>query len=179
KKSVCGVMRNGGSFSPKCSRYSDKLFLPAAGAHAAVERRAVDAEELRRLADVTAREAQRRFDIAALPGLERVVQVEGGAALELPLRLLDDRAARRARRRHRRLEIELRLELRHRQALARILGRQANHDIAQLAHVARKVVALPARRRRRVELEGLRARLARREAAEMLGQHDLVAFHLA
>src|SRR5205823_5400912 len=52
-------------------------------------------------------------------------------------------------------------------------------DVAQLAYVAGEVVALPARRGRRVELEGLRARLLRGEPAEVLEQHELVAFHLA
>src|SRR3954462_5721605 len=70
KKSVCGVMRNGGSFSPKCSRYSATLFLLAAvGEHPAVERGAVDAETLGGLNDVAAGEAQRGLDVAALPGL--------------------------------------------------------------------------------------------------------------
>src|SRR5260221_12880413 len=180
KKSVCGVMRNGGSFSPKCSRYRAKLLLlAAAGVHPAVERRAIDAKELGGLADAAAREAQRRFDVTALPGLERVVQVEGDAALELALGLLDGRAALGAGRQRSRLEVELRLELGHREALPRILGRQANRDIAQLAHVARKIVALPACGRARVELEGLRERLRRGEAAEMLEQHELVALHLA
>src|SRR3970040_423495 len=62
------------------------LFLP----HPAVERGAVHPQQLRRLADVAAREAQRRLDVAALPRLERVVQVEVGRALELPQRLLGD-----------------------------------------------------------------------------------------
>src|SRR4051812_16313680 len=173
-------MRNGGSFSPKCSRYRAKLLLlAAAGVHPAVERRAIDAKELRGLADIAAREPQRRFDVTALPRLERVVQVEGDAALELALGLLDDCTALRPGRRRGRLEVELRLELGHRQALPRVLGGEANRDIAQLAHVARKIVALPACRRARVELERLRARLSRREAAEMLEQHELVALHLA
>src|SRR3954463_16054981 len=71
KKSVCGVMRNGGSVRPKSSRERGKLFFPAS-VHAAIERGAIDAEELRRLAHIAARQAQCRFDVAAFPGLERV-----------------------------------------------------------------------------------------------------------
>src|SRR5260221_11130052 len=130
-------MRNGGSFSPKCSRYRAKLLLlAAAGVHPAVERRAIDAKELGGLADVAAREAQRRFDIAALPGLERVVQVEGDAALELALGLLDDRAALGAGRRRGGPEVELQLELGHREPLPRNLGAQPNRTIPQLGDVA-------------------------------------------
>src|SRR5439155_9166170 len=80
-----------------------------AAAHSAVERRAIDAQQLRRLADVAARQAQRRLDVAALPGLERIVEVEGSGALELAHGLVDDGAAGGERRRCCGLEIELRL----------------------------------------------------------------------
>src|SRR5687767_15956832 len=106
-------MRNGGSVRPKCSRYSATLLLLAL--HAAVERGAVDAEQLRRLADVAARQAQRRLDIAALPGLQRVVEIEGAGALQLAQRLLDDRAALRAGAGGLPFEVELGLELGGRQ----------------------------------------------------------------
>src|SRR5437899_1389724 len=123
-------MRNGGSSRPKCSRYSDTLFL-VCRAHPAVERRAVDAEELGRLADVAARQAQGRLDVAAFPGPERLVKVEAGRAFELAQRLLGDRRRPlRVRRDCRRLEIELRLELGPREPLPRVLGGEANHDIA-------------------------------------------------
>src|SRR5258708_4170516 len=95
-----------------------RLFLlgrihPAA--HPAVERGAVDAEQLRRLADIAARQAQRRFDVAALPGFEGVVEVEAARALELAQRLLGDRARALPVHRHRRrFELELGLEVRAR-----------------------------------------------------------------
>src|SRR5438445_438445 len=79
----------------------------------------------------------------------------------------------------RRLEIELGLELGDREPLTRILGCEANHDVAQLAHVAREVVALPAGRRRGVELEGLGARLQSHAAPEVLEQRELVRVHVA
>src|SRR5256885_15504932 len=75
--------------------------------HSAVERGAVDAEQLRRLADVAAREAQRCLDVAALPGLEGLVEVERSAVLEQAQGLLDDRAGFAAGAWQRRLEIEL------------------------------------------------------------------------
>src|SRR3954471_6989047 len=173
KKSVCGVMRNGGSFSPKCSRESATL-LVLAGVHAAVKRRAIDPEELRGLADVAAREAQGRLDVATLPRFQCLVQTEAARALELAQRLLGD-GAHAAGGRSRRLEVELGLKLRHRQALSGVFGGQANHDVAQLTHVAGEVVLLPARRCRGVELEGLRAGLRGREAPEVLEERELVA----
>src|SRR5207248_1760455 len=98
-------------------------------AHPAVERGAVDPKELRRLADVAARQAQCGLDIAALPGPERLVEIEGRRALELAQRLLGNRRGTlRLGRDGRRLEIELGLELGARQTLPGILGHEANHD---------------------------------------------------
>src|SRR2546426_2534042 len=99
------------------------LLVLAVAVHTAVKRRAIDAQQLRRLADVAARQAQRRLDVAALPGPERVVEVEAAGALELAQGLLDNGAAFAARRRCRRLEIELGLELGDREPLPRIFGR--------------------------------------------------------
>src|SRR5437762_2395911 len=110
--------------------------------HAAVKRGAIDAQQLRRLAHVAARKAQRRLDVGALPALQRLVEVEGTGALELSQRLLDDGALRAGHRR-RRLEVELGLELGDGQALSRVLGRQPDDDVAQLAYIAREVVLLP------------------------------------
>src|SRR5687768_2767778 len=118
-------MRNGGSVRPKCSRYSATLLLLAL--HSAVERRAVDAEQLRRLADVAARQAQRRLDVGALPGAQGLVQVDGSAALELARGLLQERIRTGAFRLH----VELRLQLGRRDALAGVLGAEPDHDVAQ------------------------------------------------
>src|SRR3989304_705250 len=78
KKSVWGVMRNGGSFSPKWSRYMLLGALCRSGwvrsllqllqrLHARVKRGAVDAQHLGRLADVAASELHGSFDVALLP----------------------------------------------------------------------------------------------------------------
>src|SRR5262245_6970026 len=88
--------------------------------HARVERGAIDAEQLGGLRDVAARQAQRCLDVSALPGPERLVEVERAAALELALRLLEDAAAAL----HFQLDVELRLELGERDALAGIFRRQ-------------------------------------------------------
>src|SRR5882672_123905 len=90
-------MRKGGSLSPKCSRYIESrspaggrgLFLLLRRFHAGVKRRAVDAEHLGCLADVTSRELHRRLDIALLPGFEHLVQIEASLALQMALRLFD------------------------------------------------------------------------------------------
>src|SRR3972149_499145 len=84
KMSVCGVMRNGASLSPKCSRYTRRLF--GLRFQFAVERGAVHAEQLRGLADVAVRELQRGLDVGALPALQRVVEIERRAAPGLPER---------------------------------------------------------------------------------------------
>src|SRR5687767_6036329 len=162
-------MRNGGSVRPKCSRYSATLLLLAL--HAAVERGAVHAEQLRRLADVAAREAQRGLDVAALPGLEGLVEVEGAAALELAQRLLGDAVFVFSSRKALLFEVQLGLQLGGRQALAGVLGGQPDDDVAQLAHVAGEVVAHPARDGAVVELEGI--------LSEVIQQQELVALELA
>src|SRR5882672_4716282 len=99
-------MRNGGSFSPKCSRYmgvpaakAPALFLLLRRFHSGVQRRAVDAEHFRRLTDVAPRELHRRFDVALLPGLEHLIEVEAALALQVALRLVDQgsRVGRHAR----------------------------------------------------------------------------------
>src|ERR1035437_2203460 len=134
KKSVWGVMRNGGSFSPKWSRYilpvalcrssflwGRSLLLLLQRLHARVQRGAVDAQHLGRLADVAAGELHGSLDIALLPGLEHVVQVEIALALQVPLRLLDQRSGVPVQVcpvLDRRLQIELRLDLNGRELLA-------------------------------------------------------------
>jgi hypothetical protein len=57
--------------------------------HSAVKGGAVHAKELGRLAHVAARQAQRGGDVAALPGLQGLVEVEAAGALELAQRQLD------------------------------------------------------------------------------------------
>src|SRR5688500_2415873 len=177
KKSVCGVMRKGGSASPKCSRYRAILFF-SFGFHSAVKRGAVHAEKLGGLAHVAARQAQRGGDVAALPGLQGLVEVEAAGALELAQRQLE-RGAGAAGRRLGRLEVELGLELRRRQALSGVLGGQADDDVAQLAHVAGEGVAQPVRLRGLVQREWRHAGLARVELAGVLQQRELVALELA
>src|SRR4051812_1641585 len=54
--------------------------------HAAVERRAVYAQELRGTAQVALRDRERCFDVTALPLLERRVEAERLVALELAFR---------------------------------------------------------------------------------------------
>src|SRR5512138_2782493 len=144
--------------------------------HPAVKSRAVYAEQLGGLAHIAARDLERRLDVAALPRLERFVEIEAAGTLELPQRLLDDRAGGGGRWRGR-LEVELRFQVGHRKALSGVLRGEADHDVAQLAHVARKVILLPARGCLGVELEGLRAGLSRRQAAKVLEQQPLVAVH--
>src|SRR5262245_32482452 len=111
-------MRNGGSLSPKCSRYSATLFFLAV--HSGITRRAVDAEQLCRLADVAVRQAQRGLDVAALPGFQRLVEVERRAALELAQRLLHQVFLRIQG--NFGLQVQFRLELGEREALAGVLG---------------------------------------------------------
>src|SRR3990172_5784024 len=125
KMSVCGVMRNGASLSPKCSRYTRRLF--GLRFQFAVERGAVHAEQLRGLADVAVRELQRGLDVGALPALQRVVEIERRAALELPERLLGERARIGRRPRGERLEVELRFQLRHRDAPRAVLRHEPDH----------------------------------------------------
>src|SRR2546430_16605096 len=52
-----------------------------------------------------------------------------------------------------RFEIELGLEFREGQLLAGVLGGQADHDVAQLTHVAGKVIVAPGLLRRVVQRE--------------------------
>src|SRR5512139_1721775 len=59
--------------------------------HAAVERRAIDSEQLRGLAHVAARELHRGLDVAVFPCLEHAVEVEPALALKVPLRLIHQR----------------------------------------------------------------------------------------
>jgi hypothetical protein len=44
--------------------------------HAVVERRAVDAEQARRLADIAVRQLQRGLDVAAFGGIEQAIEAE-------------------------------------------------------------------------------------------------------
>src|SRR5215831_20185662 len=92
--------------------------------HPAVERGPVDAEELGRLADVATGELHRRLDVALLPCLQHAIQVEAALALQVRLRLLDERVRiawgtelRRGLGGH----VELGLELLVREPLSRVL----------------------------------------------------------
>src|SRR5688500_3820769 len=145
--------------------------LVLAAVHAAVEGGAIDAEQLRRLADVAARQAQRRLDVAALPGLQGLVEVERAAALELAQRLLGDGVFRFAFRKALFFDIQRRLQLGRREALPGVFGGEPDDDVAQLAHVARKVVAQPARDGAIVELEEI--------LSEVIEQQQLVPLQLA
>src|SRR3954462_1804455 len=87
------------------------LLLPPA-AQAAIDGGAVDAQQLRSLADIAAGEAQCGFDVGALPRLQRFVEIEGVAALEKARRLLENRAGGGAAACSGRIGVELQIELR-------------------------------------------------------------------
>ncbi len=135
--------------------------------HAAVERRAVDSEQLRGLRDVAARQAQRGLDVGALPGLERLVEVErarrarAGAApaTVMPFWSLISSSTSNSG-----------FQLRGRNALAGVLGAKPDDDVAQLAHVAGEAVAQPARGGALVEFKGNDTPLARRVLLKMIQQ---------
>src|SRR6195256_4871943 len=178
-------MRKGGSFSPKWSRYIESpcgsgppaLLLLLRRFHAGVQRRAVDAEHFGRLTDIASRELHRRLDVALLPRLEHLVEVEAALALQVALRLLDERP--RIRRQSGssfalRFQIELGLELRDGELLPGVFGGQPDDDVAQLAHVAGKVIVAPGFLRRFVQGERRELRLLRVELAVMLEQQRAV-----
>src|SRR5947207_10509196 len=166
-------MRKGGSFNPKWSRYIDPsrsgplaLLLLLRRFHAGVQRRAIDAEHLGGLTDVASRELHRGLDVPLFPRLEHLVEIEAALALQMALGLLDERS--RIRRQSRspvglRLQIEFGLEFRKGQLLPRVLGSQPDDDVAQLAHVAGKVVVAPGLLRRIVQRERRELRLLRVE----------------
>src|SRR2546426_1154257 len=167
-------MRKGGSFSPKWSRYIEipsrsgplALLLLLRRFHAGVQRRAVNTEHFGRLTDVASRELHRRLDVALFPGLEHLVEIEAALALQMALCLLDERP--RIRRQSGspvglRFQIELGLEFREGQLLASVLGGQPDDDVAQLAHVAGKVIVAPGLLRRIVQRERRELRLPRVE----------------
>src|SRR5712664_3191986 len=183
-------MRKGGSFSPKWSRYIESpwrsgppaLLLLLRRFHAGVQRRAVDAEHFGRLTDIASRELHRRLDVALLPSLEHLVEIEAALALQVALRLLDERP--RIRRQAGssvalRFQIELGLELRDGQLLPGVLCSQPDDDVAQLAHVAREVIVAPGLLRRFVQGERRELGLLRVELAVMLEQQGAVLVHLA
>src|SRR6185369_34526 len=113
KNSVCGVMRKGASRSPKCSRYI-VIGCPSAacvgigrsqfstgatgGFEPSVERRARDAEQLRRLRHVALRDLQRGIEVGLLHLLQHGVQAEGLAGRELRARPRHRVPARNVRR---------------------------------------------------------------------------------
>src|SRR5213083_1454525 len=145
-------MRKGGSFNPKWSRYIRvpspsgplALVLLLRRFHAGVQRRAVDAEHLGRLTDVASRELHRGLDVPLFPGLEHLVEIEAALALKMALRLLDERS--RIRRQSGspvslRFQVEFGLEVRNRKFLPSVLRSEPDDDVAQLAHVAGKVIA--------------------------------------
>src|ERR1700704_6710889 len=132
-------MRKGGSFSPKWSRYIESpcrsgppaLLLLLRRFHTGVQRRAVDTEHFGRLTDVASRELHRRLDVALLPGLEHLVEIEAALALQMALRLLDERS--RIRRQSGspvglRFQVEFGFEFRRGQLLPSVLGSQPDDD---------------------------------------------------
>src|ERR1700704_3363400 len=171
-------MRKGGSFSPKWSRYIESprsgppaLLLLLRRFHAGVQRRAVDTEHFGRLTDVASRELHRCLDVALLPCLEHLVEIEAALALQVTLRLLDERP--RIRRQSGssvalRFQIEFGFELRNRELLPGVLRGQPDDDVAQLAHVAGKVIVAPGFLRRVVQRERGELRLLRIELAVVL-----------
>src|SRR5882757_8578629 len=178
-------MRKGGSFSPKWSRYIESpcrsgppaLLLLLRRFHAGVQRRAVDAEHFGRLTDIASRELHRRLDVALLPGLQHLVEIEAALALQMALRLLDERP--RIRRQSGssvalRFHIELGLEVRDRQLLPGILCSKPDDDVAQLAHVAGKVVVAPGLLGRFIQGKRRELGLLRVELAVVLEQQRAV-----
>ena len=154
---------------------------PRSDVHAAVEGGAVDAQQLRRLADVAAREAQRGLDVAALPRLERLVEAEGRRRARAGASACSTRSRRLAAgARAPRLQVELGLELGRRDALAGVLGGEPDHDVAQLAHVARESrSAASAPRPRRRARRAARRTARRRSARKCSSSSELVAVQLA
>src|SRR5262245_60007226 len=149
--------------------------------HPAVQRSAVDAEQLRRLAHVAARELHRCLDVALLPRLQHAIEVEAPLALQVRLRLLDQRV-RVARwpefRRRRGADVELGLQLLGRQLLPSVLRGQPDDDVAQLAHIPREVIVPPQLCGAVVERERRELRLVGIEVAEMLKQQQPVLVHV-
>src|SRR5438874_10273497 len=122
--------RKGGSFNPKWSRYIDPprkraaaLLLLLRRFHAGVQGRSINAEHLGRLTDVASRELHRGLDVPLFPRLEHLVEIEAALALQMALRLLDERS--RIRRQSRcaaglRFQIEFGLEFRKRSEERRV-----------------------------------------------------------
>src|SRR5512134_3402060 len=202
KNSVWGVIRKGGSLSPKWLRYiASPIYIavpgrpPAArdeaararslllqGLHAAVERRAVDAEQLGRLTHIPACELHCRLDVALLPCLEHIIKVEAPLALQMRLRLLDQgvRVGRGTEiRRRRRADVELGLKVLVGQLLPRVLRREPDDDVAQLAHVPGEVVVAPELGGGVAERERGELRLVGVELPEVVEQQHAVLVHLA
>src|SRR5882672_11101447 len=183
-------MRKGGSFSPKWSRYIESpwrsgplaLLLLLRRFHAGVQRRAVDTEHFGRLADVASGELHRRLDIALLPGLEHLVEIEAALALQVSLRLVDQRSGIRRQPGTSvdlLLQVELGLELRDGQLLPRVLRGQPDDDVAQLADVSREVIRSPGFLRGLIQGKGRELGLLGVELAVVLEQQRAIVFHLA
>src|SRR5258708_7955266 len=162
KNSVWGVIRNGASRSPKCSRYivmggrlrAGRCLLapsaarfarigwgqfstgPPGGFQPAIERAARDAEQLRRLRHVALRDLERGVEVGLLDRFQHRVEAEG-----LPGQQLRARVRRgvgeglRGR--------ELRLQIRSAHRVARVLGGEADHHVLQLSHVPPKGLPQP------------------------------------
>ena len=141
----------------------------------------------RRAARLTlpAHEFEGGFDVAALPGGERRVEIDAGGGLQvfqgglhaLFVVVLDHGAATAA------VDlvgsVEFGQQLVRRDGLPGMAGGQADDDVAQLAHVAGETVAQPQRLARRVERERLAMGLRGIQPAEMVEQQQAVAAHVA
>src|ERR1700674_2056715 len=157
-------MRNGASRSPKCSRYiviggwrgcGLSLLAYSAARFARIggnqfstgapgrfqpsgERAARHAEQFRRLRHVALRDLERGVEIGLLDALERRIEAERSPGQELG-----------ARPRHRIEALafgcgrEFLLELLGAHGVTRVLGGEPDHDVLQLAHVARKRILDP------------------------------------
>src|SRR5688572_14526496 len=169
KNSVWGVIRNGASRSPKCSRYIVMGVRREGGAlslclrprssagigsgqfstrsprrfEPSVEGAARHAQDLRRLRHVALCDVERRLEVGLLDPAQRLVEAERAPGQQLRARLGDGVGTGGLLRRRGELGFQLRLA----HGVARVFRGEADHDVLQLAHVAGEGVARPARAR--------------------------------
>src|SRR5260221_4700110 len=194
KNSVWGVIRNGASRSPKCSRYivigvrlgagrcllgsSAARFARIGGAQSStgaarrfepsIERAARDAEQFRRLRHAGLRDFERGVEVGLLDLLQSRVEAEGLARGELGAGARDGVGAGGVAGRG------LALGLRRAHRVGGVLGGEPDRDVLQLAPVAGKLVSRPARDRGLVQREGQGSHLRRIERAVVVEETQLV-----
>ena len=138
--------------------------------------------------NIAMRQLQRGFDIAALGRVEKPIEAERLALAQATRGHSDDRFARRLiaigsqfRPNCQRLVREVKLAGQHFgiDQLPRVPGRQADDDVAQLAHIAGKRVVQPEALRVGRKAERQLLRLRRIQLSEMLDKQQFVVAHLA